>query len=245
MWAKVAEELAVPWRAAEAMHWQLGEQDMARRAGVTPFSLAAVNAEANAAGRRNSPSHGHLSQSQSHLQAQRHASLPREMSAPQPTRSLYGRGQQQPQPQPQPQTQPQSQSQHLHHHPVRGGSDQVMDSRRETMTPGPTVATHHGVPEQPEVPFVTVPTLAPIQTPGQPTIANYLPSIAELTTGVAPFAGQPGMSPVHGPATAPGAYQGSYGPGGSGYPTPEPPRPKRPRTPQETYTEASLRRRIA
>ncbi|KAJ2905143.1 Myb-related protein A [Zalerion maritima] len=39
MWAKVAEEMAVPWRAAEAMHWQLGENDMARRAGVTPFSL--------------------------------------------------------------------------------------------------------------------------------------------------------------------------------------------------------------
>uniref|UniRef100_L2FRF8 Myb dna-binding domain protein n=1 Tax=Colletotrichum fructicola (strain Nara gc5) TaxID=1213859 RepID=L2FRF8_COLFN len=43
MWAKVAEEMAVPWRAAEAMHWQLGEADMARRAGVVPFSLTAVN----------------------------------------------------------------------------------------------------------------------------------------------------------------------------------------------------------
>ncbi|KAJ4307136.1 hypothetical protein N0V88_000513 [Collariella sp. IMI 366227] len=39
MWAKVAEEMQVPWRAAEAMHWQLGESDMARRAGVVPFSL--------------------------------------------------------------------------------------------------------------------------------------------------------------------------------------------------------------
>ncbi|KAG5915540.1 hypothetical protein E4U42_008009 [Claviceps africana] len=45
MWAKVAEELAVPWRAAEAMHWLLGEHDMAKRAGVVPFSLAAVNHE--------------------------------------------------------------------------------------------------------------------------------------------------------------------------------------------------------
>ncbi|KAL2205389.1 hypothetical protein CC79DRAFT_1276175, partial [Sarocladium strictum] len=45
MWSKVAEELAVPWRAAEAMHWLMGEADMARRAGVTPFSLAAVNVE--------------------------------------------------------------------------------------------------------------------------------------------------------------------------------------------------------
>lgn len=42
MWAKIAEEMAVPWRAAEAMHWQLGEADMARRAGVVPFSLSSV-----------------------------------------------------------------------------------------------------------------------------------------------------------------------------------------------------------
>ncbi|KAF7161840.1 hypothetical protein CNMCM6106_008951 [Aspergillus hiratsukae] len=34
MWSKVAEEMAIPWRAAEAMHWQLGEQEMARRAGL-------------------------------------------------------------------------------------------------------------------------------------------------------------------------------------------------------------------
>ncbi|KAH7465107.1 hypothetical protein FOMA001_g16970 [Fusarium oxysporum f. sp. matthiolae] len=47
MWAKVAEEMAVPWRAAEAMHWQLGEADMARRAGVIPSSLATVNVDVN------------------------------------------------------------------------------------------------------------------------------------------------------------------------------------------------------
>ena len=40
MWAKVAEDLQVPWRAAESMHWALGEQEMARRAGVVPFSMA-------------------------------------------------------------------------------------------------------------------------------------------------------------------------------------------------------------
>lgn len=39
MWSRIAEEMAIPWRAAEAMHWQIGEQEMARRAGVTPFSL--------------------------------------------------------------------------------------------------------------------------------------------------------------------------------------------------------------
>src|SRR4051812_17495471 len=69
MWAKVAEEMAVPWRAAEAMHWQLGESDMARRAGVIPFSLASVNVDNNA-NHRNSPSRSHAhSQSQGTLGA--------------------------------------------------------------------------------------------------------------------------------------------------------------------------------
>ncbi len=40
MWSKVAEEMAMPWRAVEAMHWQMGEHEMAKRAGVTPFSLS-------------------------------------------------------------------------------------------------------------------------------------------------------------------------------------------------------------
>ena len=38
MWAKIAKEMGIPWRAAEAMHWQLGEEDIARRAGTVPFS---------------------------------------------------------------------------------------------------------------------------------------------------------------------------------------------------------------
>jgi hypothetical protein len=66
MWSKVAEEMAVPWRAAEAMHWQLGEADMARRAGVVPFSLSSVTLDGPPPGHRASPSHGHShSQSQS------------------------------------------------------------------------------------------------------------------------------------------------------------------------------------
>ena len=51
MWAKIAEEMAIPWRAAEAMHWQMGENDMARRAGVTPFTL--TNANSNSVSRTN------------------------------------------------------------------------------------------------------------------------------------------------------------------------------------------------
>lgn len=42
MWAKVAEELAVPWRTAEAMHWLIGEKEMAQRARVVPFLLTNV-----------------------------------------------------------------------------------------------------------------------------------------------------------------------------------------------------------
>jgi len=65
MWSKVAEEMAVPWRAAEAMHWQLGEADMARRAGVVPFSLSSVTMDTPQPGHQTSPTRGH-SHSQSH-----------------------------------------------------------------------------------------------------------------------------------------------------------------------------------
>jgi hypothetical protein len=59
MWAKVAEEMAVPWRAAEAMHWQLGEAEMARRAGVVPFTLTSASTNETPGGhRRNSPARG-------------------------------------------------------------------------------------------------------------------------------------------------------------------------------------------
>ena len=45
LWKPIASELGVPWRAAENMHWNLGEQEMARRANVQPFSITAVRAE--------------------------------------------------------------------------------------------------------------------------------------------------------------------------------------------------------
>jgi hypothetical protein len=51
MWSRIAEEMAIPWRAAEAMHWQMGEHEMARRAGVTPFTLA------NTANNMHQPTH--------------------------------------------------------------------------------------------------------------------------------------------------------------------------------------------
>jgi len=40
MWEKISKEMALPWRAAEAMHWQIGEIEMANRANVPVFHLA-------------------------------------------------------------------------------------------------------------------------------------------------------------------------------------------------------------
>jgi hypothetical protein len=70
--------MAVPWRAAEAMHWQLGEADMARRAGVVPFSLSSVTVEAAPGSHRASPTRGHShSQSQSSAMSGPSSSGPR------------------------------------------------------------------------------------------------------------------------------------------------------------------------
>ncbi len=38
MWKLVANEMKIPWRSAEGMHWIMGETEMARRANVAPFS---------------------------------------------------------------------------------------------------------------------------------------------------------------------------------------------------------------
>ncbi len=54
MWLKIAEKIAISWHPAEAMHWQLGEQEMARRAGVVPFSLSSAAVETPPKGRRGS-----------------------------------------------------------------------------------------------------------------------------------------------------------------------------------------------
>lgn len=59
MWNQIAKEMGIPWRAAESMHWQLGEQEMARRAGVVPFSLSSVALDAPP--KKRSPSRRSLS----------------------------------------------------------------------------------------------------------------------------------------------------------------------------------------
>ncbi|KAH9908094.1 hypothetical protein F4778DRAFT_462176 [Xylariomycetidae sp. FL2044] len=66
MWQKVAEEMGMPWRAVEGMHWALGEVDMARRAGVTPFAFAATTVDTAHGGSRGSSRHAH-SRSQGNL----------------------------------------------------------------------------------------------------------------------------------------------------------------------------------
>ena len=37
MWQRVATEMGVPWRSAESIHWQLGEQEMSARANAPVF----------------------------------------------------------------------------------------------------------------------------------------------------------------------------------------------------------------
>ena len=44
MWEKISKEMQLPWRAAEAMHWQIGEVEMAQRANVPVFHLAGQHA---------------------------------------------------------------------------------------------------------------------------------------------------------------------------------------------------------
>ncbi|KAF1965720.1 hypothetical protein BU23DRAFT_435760, partial [Bimuria novae-zelandiae CBS 107.79] len=38
MWQEVAKEMGIPWRLAERMHWELGEQAMSAR--LVPYALA-------------------------------------------------------------------------------------------------------------------------------------------------------------------------------------------------------------
>ncbi|QIX02461.1 hypothetical protein AMS68_007978 [Peltaster fructicola] len=57
MWEKIAKEMQLPWRAAEAMHWQIGEVEMAQRANVPVFHLAGqANGHGPASDHRNSTS---------------------------------------------------------------------------------------------------------------------------------------------------------------------------------------------
>lgn len=206
MWSKVAEELAVPWRAAEAMHWSMGEVDMAARAGTTPFSMAAVNADAR---RRRSPS-------RTEYTSHRQEAIPLEIA------TAYEYSPQAP-----------------------AGRRQAVGTRRETMPPPPRSARTEHVESSFAPPL---PALAPVQLHQAPQSAggNFLPSIAEMTTGVAPYRGPQGNNP---PAHSVPMTTGQYHPhmptaADARYPV-ERQGVKRPASPESSYRQdTSQSRRI-
>ncbi|ORY64080.1 uncharacterized protein BCR38DRAFT_457871 [Pseudomassariella vexata] len=214
MWAKVAEEMQIPWRAAEAMHWQLGEQDMARRTGTTPFSLTAVNSDNNTHSGGRPRGHAH-SQSQ--------GSIPREvMGASSRAGGAYGRGNTMPSISP---SRPLATRKdlgppppHHHHFPVK--YEHNTDS----------AYVQHGAP------------LAPIQTQAQ-SRPGMLPGLAELTTGVSPYStpaysvGVPSASPAHSATVSPAPFVPV------GYPSLEPAGSKRRRSPDLGPSPETSRRR--
>lgn len=160
MWAKVAEEMAVPWRAAEAMHWQLGEADMARRAGVVPFSLSSSTQDNQpSAGRHDSPARGH-SHSQSHS-----STISTGSSGP---NSRYGR------------------STPVSTRPVSGssgsGSARSIAARRES-TPRsvPPASPSDGLA------LAAIQSGMAMGIVGMSRGSQLLPSVAEMTTGISPY----------------------------------------------------------
>ncbi|CAJ2511562.1 Uu.00g071870.m01.CDS01 [Anthostomella pinea] len=236
MWAKIAEEMAIPWRAAEHMHWQLGEQDMARRAGVTPFSLSAQSYEGQPGGgaRGGSARHHAHSFSQGSLprgdlgHSHPRGSYGRSGTLP-PGRSLASRRESLPPP-------------HHHHHlPPHPEHQQFQQYQTHPHPHAPDVFAypHHGGPLAPiqtqMQPQGPPPPPPPQQLPPQQASRQgggggmVLPGVAELSTGVSPYstpaysAGVPSASPAHSARTAsPGPYGPSLGypplaePGGSG-----------------------------
>ncbi|KAK1774334.1 hypothetical protein QBC45DRAFT_43591 [Copromyces sp. CBS 386.78] len=206
MWAKVAEEMQVPWRAAEAMHWQLGEVDMARRAGVVPFALTtAALGDPSVMHHRMPTSRGHHGHSQSQ------GSLPRDIpTIPSPR---YSRGP------PGPLIPP----------PSSGG--RPLAARRESLPTrssfAPPPPPHHrsdpsGYSLAPAI------GLAPIHTSSytHQSRGGMLPSVAELTTGVSPYStpaySTGGMTSMVSPTHSDTASPGPTHPGYSAYPPLEP-----------------------
>ncbi|KJZ75061.1 hypothetical protein HIM_05547 [Hirsutella minnesotensis 3608] len=184
MWAKVAEELAVPWRAAEAMHWQLGEADMARRAGVVPFSLAAVNVEG---GQRSTPrSSGHF---------QPPEVVARHLTPPSP-RSMYARSQPLP-------AMPMSQA-------IRG--EPMPPQPQPGPTLPPSMGPDHGEVYYTAGPgLAPIQTQGQPRNPGPlPSLAELTTGVSPYGTPLErPRSGPLGPPPKHGPMmhTAPGGYE--------------------------------------
>lgn len=192
---------------------------MARRAGVVPFSLAAVNVES---GHRTVPPRANI-----HFQPP--DTVSRHMTPPSP-RAIYSRN---------PSVSAMAAGQ------IPRGENVGAPPPIPLAGTGPmhgSMTDQHG--EFYYSPGPAGPGLAPIQHQGQPRNPGPLPSLAELTTGVSPYAAQidrphsghmtPGP-PKHGmPMQTPPSYQQHL----------DPARVKRRASPEMMQREGSHRRRL-
>ncbi|GAB7340694.1 hypothetical protein MBLNU457_7082t1 [Dothideomycetes sp. NU457] len=80
MWEKIAKEMALPWRAAEAMHWQIGEVEMASRANVPVFHLAGQSSSTSQGSM--APSSINISSLGQNLDARSNSGSPRSPAGP-------------------------------------------------------------------------------------------------------------------------------------------------------------------
>lgn len=191
MWSKVAEELGVPWRAAEAMHWQMGEMEMTRRAGSSPFVLAPQKtdpAQRNATVRR--PGSQPLVQESSSREylpygtrppytgystsSDAQIAMPVPYTVSQPTRepSAYS----------------------SNNTPIMRPSSTAPAPPPAPSAPAPPIESR-SPPNLPplhvDVHYKAAPSLAPIHGQPSPRPRGSLPGIAELTTGLDLYESQP------------------------------------------------------
>jgi hypothetical protein len=161
MWAKIAEEMSVPWRAAEAMHWQLGEQDMARRAGVVPFSLSSMTPDVPP-GHHRQPT---PSQGLGHIHPHPHGSAPSPLGGP-----MHGH-----RPRPGPMTPYQQ------HVQPRGPSTRSLAARRDS---APRSVPPHSPGDNLVLAGIRQPVGIGHGGNGGPQL---LPSVTEMVTRVSPY----------------------------------------------------------
>ncbi|KAH7040491.1 uncharacterized protein B0I36DRAFT_371127 [Microdochium trichocladiopsis] len=237
MWAKVAEEMAIPWRAAEAMHWQLGEVDMAKRAGVTPFCLSAVNVEGQAGNTRASTSRGHHhSHSHSHSLSHGHSTFSRDVMGQPNHHGVRGSVPPGPALPPLPPSHNRSSAARRDNFPQHSqampAATNHQDERYSFAAPPPPPAMHaHGG------------SLPPIQNRSQPRTASALPSVSELTTGISPYStpaysvGLPSVSPAHSGTASPNPFTAGPPTQSQHHFTSNPPHPVQP----EVYMPAPLK----
>jgi hypothetical protein len=194
----------MPWRAAEAMHWQLGDAEMARRAGVTTFSLQPTNPNVLSDIRRQHYPYprGQSSRGHAHIQSQGGGSASALDSA------RYGRT-----PIPSVRDGYSSPRQRIDHsgpsHGHAPNAPPIMPSGRSLAAPHENLSprhqqqqSHHSLPVPPTVydtqrqPDVTLP---PIQPSSQTRDPGTLPGIAHINFGTSDS-----KSPVY---AAPWLYQ--------------------------------------